>query len=132
VYIVHSAFLSKWRAISSYLLHNSPSPQDPSLKVNINRALQDVDTVVAPFASSQFTAQQRLSTLEDIINRAVHLAFTLFSQSATWKFTWGTLEGQDGTHKVVVFPGLQKVADEDGRQLQPPSTLEHSKVVAIS
>jgi hypothetical protein len=131
IYIVRAAFLSKWRAVSSYLLHGSPNQQESQVKASIQLALHDINSVIGPFASSQFSQEQRLSTLEGIVNRIVHFGFTLFSQAATWELTWSISSGQDGANKLVTFPGLQKVSDGDGKLLLPPSTLETAQTVAI-
>jgi len=122
--------MTKFRTISSHLLHGAPNPQDPRLQPNVHRAMGDIDGILAPFASTQFSQQQRLSTLEGIVNRAVQLAFTLYSQPAMWHINWNSLDGQ-GNNQVVVFPGLQKVTDDEGRQ-QTPITFEQPKIISVA
>jgi hypothetical protein len=125
---VKSAFLTKWRGVTSFLLRGAPSTQDAQLRTNVSRAVAEIDQQIGPFASPQFPPQERVAGLEGIVQRGTQMASTLFSQPTTWKFNWGS---SGSPNNVTVFPGLQKLTDANGKPLASPITVEAPKTVDI-
>jgi hypothetical protein len=117
------AFLTKWRVITGQLLNGQGTSESPTIDGNVRRAVDDVDAVVGPYAAADSNTA-RLDNLEEITRRCARVATVLFTQPAFWKFDWA--HTGDG---LVVFPGLLRLTDENGRPYAEGLVLEEKKVV---
>ncbi|KAF2746173.1 hypothetical protein M011DRAFT_478552 [Sporormia fimetaria CBS 119925] len=119
----HSMLLAKWRVISAELMQpnysRTPFSASDSRLQSIERAIEDLDGVLRPYADSRMDGKQRLHNLREIIKRSANFAFTMFSQPSTWDFDWQKQHGlQSGS--ICIFPALVQTADEAGEPLNPP------------
>jgi hypothetical protein len=124
------AFLTKWRVITAHLLNGqataaAAAASTPALDGNVRRAVTDIDSIVGPYASTGAEGAARLVNLEEITRRAARVGTVLFAQPAFWKFDWAHVG--DG---LVVFPGLLRLTDENGRPYGEGLVLEEKRVVA--
>jgi hypothetical protein len=124
------AFLTKWRTLSAFLYRNSPFPQDDHLRSNISHTISTLDHALAPFATPSPTPNARLQNLAALVQRATDFAATLFAQPAFWTFDW-VGPRREGGEGFVVFPGLVRLTDGEGRPLGAPEVVEGAKVVLI-
>ncbi|KAF2245602.1 hypothetical protein BU26DRAFT_71738 [Trematosphaeria pertusa] len=89
------ALLSRWKQISATLLHSTYVADAfldfDSRTVNIERALKDLDPLLATYAISHDAGHgkgARLAELRDLLRKGAKFAFTLFSQPSFWSFDW--------------------------------------------
>jgi hypothetical protein len=82
---------------------------------SVHKAVQVADVILRPFVDERVDNATRLHNLEEIMRRAMRLAFTLFSHPSSWRFDW-----QETREDVVVFPALIQLTNEDGALLKSP------------
>ena len=127
--------LSKWRSISAFLLRriygqNVFSQTDPRLR-NILEARLSLDLVIHPYAKVSSGNDERLRKLEDLFKRAARFGYLLFSQPSCWEFDWK--DAQDAAaERLIIFPALLQVADDEGKPLQKPRVLEKQEAIEIT
>ncbi|KAJ4289116.1 hypothetical protein N0V90_011458 [Kalmusia sp. IMI 367209] len=92
---VNFALLSRWKQISASLLHSTYVANAFSLfdsrTVNVERALKDLDPLLATYAMPHdggHGKNARLEDLRDVLREGALFAFTLFGQPCFWKFDW--------------------------------------------
>lgn len=124
-----AAFLSKWRQITAALSENTflqEIPADDVRLVNIGNALEIVDAFLRPCVAKDSDHDKRLFNLEEIMKRSARFGFLLFSQPSSFQFDWS-----DTGSGLVVFPGLLKVSDENGKPVASPRAFGPKEVVPI-
>lgn len=92
---VDFALLSRWKQITATLLHSTyvedAFSHFDSRTVNMERALQDLDPLLATYATPHDGGHgmgTRLNDLREVLRKGAKFAFMLFSQPAFWKFDW--------------------------------------------
>jgi hypothetical protein len=112
-------------ALSSTIFGQESIAADDTRTASIQAAVTQAESLLSHFGKEKGTGQKRLENLEEIIKRAVRLAWLLFSQPAGFSADWS-----DGGGGVVVFPGLVQISDENGKALVRRRTLGEMKEVA--
>jgi len=111
--------LSKWRSISAYLLQPKRNnrgvlqPTITNLSTQTDNILTKINNVLSPYIAKGTQERQR-DNLKEIIAEAAKFGHLLFSQPTTWLFDW-SLPATKSRGNLIVFPGLVKVTDKDGR-----------------
>ena len=126
--------LSKWRSLSAVLLQQtygqSAIAQSDPRHHKIEEARLFLDLVLQPYIKVLPDNDERQRKLEDLLKRVARFGYLLFSQPSDWKFEWE--DDQNATiERLVVFPGLLQVTDDDGKPLKRPRLLEEKEVMAI-
>ena len=92
---VDFSMLSRWKQLTAALSHSTYVDNAFSLfdarTVNIERALKDLDPLLATYAISgdaERANNTRLDDLRLVLRQGARLAFLLFSQPSFWKFDW--------------------------------------------
>ena len=127
--------LSKWRRISAVLLQQTYgqsgfSDGDPR-KRSIQEARVFLDSILRPYVKVSSDNDERLRKLEDLLKRVARFGYLLFSQPSYWKFDWED-DRNAPTERLVIFPGLLQVTDDDGRPLKKPRSLEEKEVIEFT
>lgn len=118
-----SLALSKWRSLSTLLLHPTPADRTP-LPVPVAEASQqagglanDLGTFLRFFAPQDAAgAQEQTDHLQAVILECTKLGYTLLSQPSDWRFVLGDKQSR----RVVVCPGLEKLSHSDGTRYRSP------------
>lgn len=120
------AFLSKWRSISAVLLQSKYGETkflDTDARIqNISKGLEVLDSVLSLYAEKSLDHKERLMNLEEILKRAAHFGFILFSQPSLWRFEWDEPKSI-ARNSFVVFPELQQITDDNGQKMAVPRTV---------
>ncbi|KAK8867493.1 hypothetical protein PGQ11_006071 [Apiospora arundinis] len=122
-----SAAMTKWRQLSAFLLHASRSDRTPlsppeetvaqqaqQLAKELNRFLQ---AFVVPGRELNYEQEDHL---RQVLAECARFGYLLFSQPAEYRFNY---EGHGRRGGIVVCPGLERVADGEGRQFSKPQVL---------
>lgn len=118
-----SLALSKWRSLSTLLLHPTPADRTP-LPVSVAEASQqagslanELNTFLRFFAPQDAAGSQaQTSHLQDVILECTKLGYILLSQPSDWRFVFGDKQSR----RVVVCPGLEKLSHSDGTRYRSP------------
>lgn len=117
---VNFALLSRWKQISATLLYNTyvadAFSHFDARTANIERALKDLDPLLATYANSHdagYGKGARLEDLREVLRTGAKFAFLLFSQPCYWKFEWasdraaehGKVEPQLEPHRAASIGG---------------------------
>ncbi|RSL62077.1 hypothetical protein CEP54_005881 [Fusarium duplospermum] len=124
-----SLALSKWRSLSTLLLHPTPADRTP-LPVSVAEASQqagslanELNTFLRFFAPQDAAGSQaQTSHLQDVILECTKLGYILLSQPSDWRFVFSDKQSR----RVVVCPGLEKLSHSDGTRYRSPK-----EVVAV-
>ncbi|KAI1105672.1 hypothetical protein F4804DRAFT_303680 [Jackrogersella minutella] len=116
--------LSQWRQLSAFLLHPSRSdrtPLAPSEDISTHQAQQlavVLNTFLEPFvAGDREDRYEQESHLREVIVECATFGYLLFSQPAEYRYRF---EGGVRPNHMVVFPGLDRVSEDEGhRSLSP-------------
>ncbi|KAI1326630.1 hypothetical protein F5Y16DRAFT_223689 [Xylariaceae sp. FL0255] len=116
--------LIRWRQLSAFLLHPGRSDRTPlvpsenisttqahELSVALNRCLRQF------VSGDREERYEQENHLREIIVECATFGYLLFSQPAEYRLQFYH-SGSD--RAIVVFPGLFKIADENGRQYKSP------------
>ncbi|KAK7182414.1 hypothetical protein PSPO01_11648 [Paraphaeosphaeria sporulosa] len=92
---VNFALLSRWKQATAALCHNAYVLDAftffDARTVNIERALKDLDPLLARYAKPGNVSHgkdARIDDLRDVLRLGASFAFTLFGQPCFWKFDW--------------------------------------------
>jgi hypothetical protein len=124
--------LTKWRLISAYLLQTVRSNRDPLLPKEsdiqpaITRNVAAVRQILTTFVVSGAERRQA-ENLQGLMAEGARFGLLLFQQPASWVVDWeipntkhaNTKIGGSGRAQaaaVVLFPGLIKTVDEEGKR----------------
>lgn len=118
-----SLALSKWRSLSTLLLHPTPADRTP-LPVPVAEASQQAGVLANElnsflrFFAPQDTAgsQEQTSHLQAVILECTKLGYILLSQPSDWRFVFSDKQSR----RVVVCPGLEKLSHSDGTRYRSP------------
>ncbi|KAI1456680.1 hypothetical protein F4805DRAFT_458469 [Annulohypoxylon moriforme] len=118
------AALTQWRRLSAFLLHPSRSertPLAPSEDTSTHGAQQlavALNTFLEPFVSGDRQDRyEQENHLREVIVECVAFGYLLFSQPCEYRYRF---EGGVRPNYIVVFPGLDKVSDEEGHRYPSP------------
>lgn len=133
---VNWALLSRWKQISSTLMHstyvaNSFSYID-SRTANVERALNDLEPLLGMYAIS--STKSRVTGLRNVLQKGANFAFIIFGHPSFWKFDWEVHEEEEGVNSrqensesigtsdqkrsIVLWPGLVQVIDGEGTVIE--------------
>lgn len=120
--------LTKWRLLSAYLLQTVRSNRDPLLpkesdiQAAISRNMAMIRPILIPFVIPGAERRQT-ENLQGLMAEGARFGLLLFQQPASWVVDWDIPKMRDvkgGSRHVavaiVLFPGLVKTADEEGRR----------------
>ncbi|KAI8676555.1 hypothetical protein NCS56_00543600 [Fusarium sp. Ph1] len=118
-----SLALSKWRSLSTLLLHPTPADRTP-LPVPVAEASQQAGGLASElnsflrFFAPQDAAgsQEQTSHLQAVILECTKLGYILLSQPSDWRFVFSDKQSR----RVVVCPGLEKLSHSDGTRYRSP------------
>ncbi|RSL93494.1 hypothetical protein CDV31_014697 [Fusarium ambrosium] len=118
-----SLALSKWRSLSTLLLHPTPADRTP-LPVPVAEASQqagslanELNSFLRFFAPQDAAGSQaQTSHLQDVILECTKLGYILLSQPSDWRFVFSDKQSR----RVVVCPGLEKLSHSDGTRYRSP------------
>ncbi|KAH8660367.1 hypothetical protein BX600DRAFT_467609 [Xylariales sp. PMI_506] len=122
------AAVTKWRQLSAFLFHphrSDRSPLIPSADMSTQQAQQLAVTLnrfLEPFvaASDRDGHYEQENHLREVIVECATFGYLIFSQPSEIRFYF---EGDDRVGEIAVFPGLERVSDEQGRRLPQPQVL---------
>ncbi|KAI1093251.1 hypothetical protein F5B19DRAFT_491583 [Rostrohypoxylon terebratum] len=116
--------LTQWRQLSAFLLHPSRSdrtPLAPSEDISTHGAQQlavALNAFLEPFVSSDRQERyEQENHLREVIVECVAFGYLLFSQPCEYRYRF---EGGVRPNYIVVFPGLDKISDEEGHRYPSP------------
>ncbi|KAJ4262722.1 hypothetical protein NW757_000976 [Fusarium falciforme] len=118
-----SLALSKWRSLSTLLLHPTPADRTP-LPVPVAEASQqagglanELNSFLRFFAAQDAAgSQEQTSHLQAVILECTKLGYILLSQPSDWRFVFSDKQSR----RVVVCPGLEKLSHSDGTRYRSP------------
>ncbi|EEU45823.1 uncharacterized protein NECHADRAFT_25359, partial [Fusarium vanettenii 77-13-4] len=118
-----SLALSKWRSLSTLLLHPTPADRTP-LPVPVAEASQqagglanELNSLLRFFAPQDAAgSQEQTSHLQAVILECTKLGYILVSQPSDWRFVFSDKQSR----RVVVCPGLEKLSHSDGTRYRSP------------
>ncbi|KAM5352024.1 hypothetical protein ACJ41O_004747 [Fusarium nematophilum] len=118
-----SLALSRWRSLSTLLLHPAPAERTP-LPVSAAEAspqagilANELNALLHFFvAQDPASHQNQTSHLQAVILECTRLGYVLISQPSDWRFMFGTAQSR----AVVVCPGLEKLSHSDGNRYTSP------------
>lgn len=118
-----SLALSKWRSLSTLLLHPTPADRTP-LPVPVAEASQqagglanELNSFLRFFAPQDAAgSQEQTSHLQAVILECTKLGYILLSQPSDWRFVFSDKQSR----RVVVCPGLEKLSHSDGTRYRSP------------
>ncbi|KAH7013011.1 hypothetical protein EDB80DRAFT_774380 [Ilyonectria destructans] len=134
-----SLALSKWRALSAFLLHpnrEERTPLSPSETAVVPQAqglAAALNTVLSHFVSQE--PGRREAQAEHL--KAVMLEFTSFgymllSQPIDWQFVYEARTGDMNERVVVTCAGLERLGRRDGGQDSPPLVVRAPEEIHLS
>lgn len=116
--------LTQWRQLSAFLLHPSRSdrtPLTPSEDISTHGAQQlavALNAFLEPFVSGDRQDRyEQENHLREVIVECVAFGYLLFSQPCEYRYRF---EGGVRPNYIVVFPGLDKISDEEGHRYPSP------------
>ncbi|KAI1393153.1 uncharacterized protein F4822DRAFT_383679 [Hypoxylon trugodes] len=117
--------LTRWRQLSAFLLHPSRSdrtPLAPSESVSTHRAQQlalSLNSFLEPFvAGDRQDRYEQENHLREVIVECATFGYLIFSQPSEYRFRFDS--GVRPDH-IVIFPGLDRISDEEGHRYPPPA-----------
>lgn len=122
-----STAMTKWRQLSAFLLHPNRSDRTPLLPSEEGTAQQaqqlakELNRFLDPFVvrGRELNYEQE-NHLSQVLAECARFGYLLFSQPAEYRFNYDSHGRRGG---VVVCPGLERVADGEGRQYSKPQVL---------
>ncbi|KAK6853860.1 hypothetical protein PG995_010672 [Apiospora arundinis] len=122
-----STAMIKWRQLSAFLLHPNRSDRTPLLPSEEGIAQQaqqlakELNRFLEPFVvrGRELNYEQE-NHLSQVLVECARFGYLLFSQPAEYRFNYDSHGRRGG---VVVCPGLERVADGEGRQYSKPQVL---------
>ncbi|KAF6834596.1 hypothetical protein CPLU01_04881 [Colletotrichum plurivorum] len=123
-----SLALSRWRSLTTFLLHPSRSQRLPLSPIEAEVAPQAqnlaaaLNTYLHHFVpADQGRQHQQLDHLQLVILECTKLGYEILSQPSDWRFVYTADDaGAAGGRAVVVCPGLDKLTSKDGKAYRPP------------
>ncbi|KAF3063544.1 hypothetical protein GL218_01801 [Daldinia childiae] len=116
---VNAAF-TRWRQLSAFLLHPSRSdrtPLVPSEDVSTRQAqrlAEALNVFLEPFvAGDRDDRYEQENHLREVIVECATFGYLLFSQPSEYRFRFE--DGMNANH-IIVFPGVDRISDEDGHR----------------
>jgi len=110
--------MSKWRALTAFLLHPTRSQRTaltpnesaiaPQIQALASALNQFLEPFVVPDPNSRF---QQTNHLQAVIFECTKLGYIVFSQPGEWAFVHRPVEGGNC---LVTCAGVQKVRNKDG------------------
>ncbi|KAI2470494.1 hypothetical protein F4781DRAFT_430296 [Annulohypoxylon bovei var. microspora] len=127
--------LTQWRQLSAFLLHPSRSDRTslaPSEDVSTHGAQQlavALSTFLEPFVTGdRQNRYEQENHLREVIAECVAFGYLVFSQPCEYRYRF---EGGVRPNYIVVFPGLDKISDEEGRRYPSPAQPVVSPLVEL-
>ncbi|KAI0105602.1 hypothetical protein F4776DRAFT_646923 [Hypoxylon sp. NC0597] len=118
--------LTRWRQLSAFLIHpirSDRTPLAPSEDVSTHQAEQlamSLNSFLEPFvAGDRQDRYEQENHLREVIVECVTFGYLLFSQPSEYRYRF---EGGVRPNYIVVFPGLDRISDEEGYRY--PSTAQ--------
>ena len=125
---------SKWRVLTAFLRPDVAEDHTYIAKraSNIETAARQICQAFQPWAVGDL--ESRFQHLVNVMRSASLTGIKLFSQPSTFAWRWDPRKSKETGRvtQIVVSPGLQKVADEYGRRLNPVQTLCEKVIASIS
>ncbi|KAF2473533.1 uncharacterized protein BDR25DRAFT_311775 [Lindgomyces ingoldianus] len=121
-----AALFSEWKTITGALLqqrYGKQSEEAAATARSVAEAIEELNSVLAPFVVSKVNRDRRQKNLEMIMQRSAKLAFLLFSQPGTFRFDF---TGQNGV--MTIFPALFQVIGDQAQTLSPPRPLWEKEI----
>ncbi|KAL7625953.1 hypothetical protein AAE478_002722 [Parahypoxylon ruwenzoriense] len=116
--------LTRWRQLSAFLLHPGRSdrtPLAPSEDLSTHEAQKlavVLNNFLEPFVEGDREVRyEQENHLREVIVECVTFGYLLFSQPSEYRFHF---DGGGGSNSIVVFPGLDKISDEEGNRYPRP------------
>ncbi|KAI1206618.1 uncharacterized protein F4807DRAFT_438703 [Annulohypoxylon truncatum] len=116
--------LTQWRQLSAFLLHPSRSdrtPLVPSEDISTHGAQQlavALNAFLEPFViGDREDRYEQENHLREVIVECVTFGYLVFSQPCEYRYRF---EGGVRPNYIVVFPGLDKISDEEGHRYPSP------------
>ncbi|KAI5920492.1 hypothetical protein F4810DRAFT_415666 [Camillea tinctor] len=115
--------LTRWRQLSAFLLcpnRSDRSPLVPSEDISTQQA-QELTVALNKFLEPFITGDredryEQENNLREMIVECATFGYALFSQPSGFRFVYG---GNEDQKRIAVFPGIERISDEDGRQVSP-------------
>ncbi|KAH6886259.1 hypothetical protein B0T10DRAFT_539307 [Thelonectria olida] len=118
-----SLALSKWRALSAYLLHPERGERTPLVPTEATSLAQiqglaaALNTAIGHFIDPAQRAGQ-MENLQAVLLDVAKFGYVLLSQPTDWGFVYEANHGREFV--LVLRPGLQKLSHRDGRPYSSP------------
>jgi hypothetical protein len=127
--------MTRWRALSAFLLHPMRSQRTP-LAVNetaVTPQIQSLATALnqflEPFVIPDHASRYQQSThLQAVIYECTKLGYVVFSQPGEWAFAHRPAEGGNC---LVTCAGVQKLRNKDGARYGAPHMVERPVVMPL-
>ncbi|KAI1409477.1 hypothetical protein F5Y13DRAFT_169920 [Hypoxylon sp. FL1857] len=110
--------LTRWRQLSAFLLHpirSDRTPLAPSEDVSTHQAEQlavALNSFLEPFVTGDRQDRyEQENHLREVIVECATFGYLLFSQPCEYRYRF---EGGVRPNYIVVFPGLDRISDEEG------------------
>ncbi|OTA62066.1 hypothetical protein K449DRAFT_422785 [Hypoxylon sp. EC38] len=110
--------LTRWRQLSAFLIHpikSDRTPLAPSEDISTHQAEQlamALNTFLEPFvAGDRQDRYEQENHLREVIVECATFGYLLFSQPCEYRYRF---EGGVRPNYIVVFPGLDRISDEEG------------------
>ncbi|KAJ3547220.1 hypothetical protein NM208_g1626 [Fusarium decemcellulare] len=132
---VMSVILTRWRTLSSLLLHPNPNERTP-LELSesaVRQQAQDLANALDAFlhyfvAPDPESVQRQRHHLHVMIIDAAKLGYALFSHTSDWRLIY---RDEDMQRRVVTCVGLEKLSHQDGRRLTSPQLVRGPSLVVV-
>ncbi|KAF4454281.1 hypothetical protein FALBO_15859 [Fusarium albosuccineum] len=132
---IMSVILTRWRTLSSLLLHPNPNERTP-LELSesaVRQQAQDLANALDAFlhyfvAPDPESVQRQRHHLHIMIIDAAKLGYALFSHTSDWRFIY---RDEATKRKVVTCVGLEKLSHQDGRWLTSPQLVREPTLVVV-
>ncbi|KAI1134851.1 hypothetical protein F5Y05DRAFT_192806 [Hypoxylon sp. FL0543] len=117
--------LTRWRQLSAFLLHpirSDRTPLAPSEDVSTHQAEQlalALNTFLEPFVAGEGQDRyEQENHLREMIVECATFGYLVLSQPSEYRYRF---EGGVRPNHIVVFPGLDRIGDEEGYRYAPPA-----------
>ncbi|KAI0834511.1 hypothetical protein F5Y06DRAFT_278844 [Hypoxylon sp. FL0890] len=127
--------LTRWRQLSAFLLHpvrSDRTPLAPSEDVSTHQAEQlavALNTFLEPFvAGDRQDRYEQENNLREVVVECATFGYLLFSQPYEYRYRF---EGGVRPNYIVVFPGLDRISDEEGYRYPAPAQSVVTPVVEM-
>ncbi|KAI0396974.1 hypothetical protein F5Y17DRAFT_47221 [Xylariaceae sp. FL0594] len=116
--------LTRWRQLTAFLLNpdrGQLTPLVPSEDISTQQAQQltlALNRFLEPFfPSDREERYEQENSLRELVAECATFGYVIFSQPAEYRFRY---DSNGGLNTLVVFPGLDRISDEEGRRYRPP------------